>query len=93
MSLTGAGGSGAWTGAGSGCGAGAGSAAFAGFADGRAGADAGSGAAGGSAGYAARSLRTTGASIVDDGERTNSPSSFNFAIRALLSTPSSLASS
>jgi hypothetical protein len=39
------------------------------------------------------SLRTTGASIVDDAERTNSPISVSLAITALLSTPISFASS
>jgi hypothetical protein len=39
------------------------------------------------------SLRTTGASIVEDAERTNSPISLSLAITALLSTPNSLASS
>lgn len=38
-------------------------------------------------------LRTTGASIVEDAERTNSPSSWSLAMTALLSTPNSLASS
>jgi len=42
---------------------------------------------------ASLSLRTTGASIVDDAERTNSPISWSLAITALLSTPNSLASS
>jgi hypothetical protein len=39
------------------------------------------------------SLRTTGASIVDDADRTNSPSSWSLAMTTLLSTPNSLASS
>jgi hypothetical protein len=39
------------------------------------------------------SLRTTGASIVEDAERTNSPSSWSLAMTTLLSTPISLASS
>jgi hypothetical protein len=39
------------------------------------------------------SRRTTGASMVDDAERTNSPISWSLAITALLSTPNSLASS
>ena len=39
------------------------------------------------------SLRTTGASIVEDADRTNSPISWSLAITALLSTPNSLASS
>jgi hypothetical protein len=39
------------------------------------------------------SLRTTGASIVEDADRTNSPISWSWAITALLSTPSSFASS
>ncbi len=38
-------------------------------------------------------LRTTGASIVEDAERTNSPSSWSLAMTTLLSTPNSLASS
>ena len=45
------------------------------------------------AGYASRSLRTTGASTVEDAERTNSPISWSLVTRTLLSTPSSLASS
>jgi hypothetical protein len=39
------------------------------------------------------SLRTTGGSIVEDAERTNSPISVSLAITALLSTPNSFASS
>src|SRR5690242_12858240 len=39
------------------------------------------------------SFRTTGASIVEDAERTNSPISWSRAITALLSTPNSFASS
>ena len=42
---------------------------------------------------ASLSLRTTGASIVDDADRTNSPISPSLAMTALLSTPNSLASS
>jgi hypothetical protein len=42
---------------------------------------------------ASLSLRTTGASIVEDADRTNSPISWSFAITALLSTPNSFASS
>src|SRR5260370_266227 len=42
---------------------------------------------------ASLSLRTTGASIVEDAERTNSPISWSLAITALLSTPNSFASS
>lgn len=38
-------------------------------------------------------LRTTGASMVEDAERTNSPSSWSLAMTTLLSTPNSLASS
>lgn len=38
-------------------------------------------------------LRTTGASMVEDAERTNSPSSWSLAMTTLLSTPISLASS
>src|SRR5699024_4746965 len=45
------------------------------------------------AGNASRSLRTTGASIVEDGDFTNSPRSFNLASTTLLWTPSSRASS
>ncbi len=40
-----------------------------------------------------RSRRTTGASIVDDADLTNSPMSWSWAMRALLSTPNSRASS
>jgi len=39
------------------------------------------------------SLRTTGASIVEDADLTNSPISWSLAITALLSTPNSFASS
>jgi hypothetical protein len=39
------------------------------------------------------SLRTTGASIVEDAERTNSPISSSLAMTTLLSTPNSFASS
>ncbi len=39
------------------------------------------------------SLRTTGASMVEDAERTNSPISWSLAMTTLLSTPNSLASS
>jgi hypothetical protein len=42
---------------------------------------------------ASLSLRTTGASIVEDADRTNSPISWSWAITALLSTPNSFASS
>ena len=42
---------------------------------------------------ASLSLRTTGASIVEDADRTNSPISWSLAITALLSTPNSFASS
>jgi hypothetical protein len=38
-------------------------------------------------------LRTTGASIVEDADRTNSPMSFNLVRTTLLVTPSSFASS
>jgi hypothetical protein len=44
-------------------------------------------------GKASRSLRTTGGSMVDEADRTNSPSSWSLAMAALLSMPSSLASS
>jgi len=46
-----------------------------------------------SAGKASFSFLTTGASIVEDAERTNSPSSWSLAMTTLLSTPNSLASS
>jgi hypothetical protein len=42
---------------------------------------------------ASLSLRTTGASMVEDADRTNSPISWSLAITALLSTPNSFASS
>jgi hypothetical protein len=45
------------------------------------------------AGNASLSFRTTGASTVEDADRTNSPSSRSLAITTLLSTPNSLASS
>jgi hypothetical protein len=51
------------------------------------------GSAGAAAGIASRSLRTTGASTVDDADFTNSPSSCSFARTSLLETPSSFASS
>jgi hypothetical protein len=38
-------------------------------------------------------LRTTGASIVEEAERTNSPTSCNFARSSLLSKPKSFANS
>ena len=44
-------------------------------------------------GKASLSLRTTGGSTVEEADRTNSPSSLSLAITALLSTPSSFASS
>lgn len=44
-------------------------------------------------GKALRSLRTTGASMVDEAERTNSPSSCSFVTASLEVIPSSLASS
>ncbi len=46
-----------------------------------------------SAGNDSRILRTTGGSIVDDADRTNSPCSLRCWSNVLLSTPSSLASS
>ncbi len=49
--------------------------------------------AGGLVGYASRSLRTTGASMVEDGDFTNSPRSWSFAMISLLVLPSSFASS
>gem|GEM_PF-5391210 len=45
------------------------------------------------AGKASRSLRTTGASMVEDGDLTNSPRSVSFAMISLLVLPSSFASS
>ena len=50
-------------------------------------------AAGGAAGKASRSLRTTGASTVEEADLTNSPCSFSQVRTFLLSIPSSLASS
>ena len=47
----------------------------------------------GATGIASLSLRTTGASTVDDADRTNSPSSLSLVSTTLLSTPSSFASS
>ena len=44
-------------------------------------------------GYNAINLRTTGASTVDDAERTNSPISWSFARTSLLSMPSCFANS
>ena len=44
-------------------------------------------------GYSAINLRTTGASTVDDAERTNSPISWSFARTSLLSMPSCFANS
>ncbi len=49
--------------------------------------------AGALAGKASRSLRTTGASMVEDGDLTNSPRSWSFAMISLLVLPSSFASS
>src|SRR4029453_12538028 len=46
-----------------------------------------------SAGNASLSFLTTGASTVDEGDLTNSPSSWSLAMTTLLSMPSSLASS
>ena len=51
------------------------------------------GAATAAAGKASRSLRTTGGSMVEDADRTNSPRSVSLDITVLLSTPSSFASS
>jgi 3-polyprenyl-4-hydroxybenzoate decarboxylase len=45
------------------------------------------------AGTASRNLRAAGASIVDDADFTNSPSSWSLATASLLVIPSSLASS
>jgi hypothetical protein len=50
-------------------------------------------ATGGSAANDSFSRRTTGASTVDEADRTNSPRSFSLARTTLLSTPNSLASS
>ena len=44
-------------------------------------------------GYNATSLRTTGASTVDDADRTNSPNSWSFASTSLLSMPNCFANS
>ena len=49
--------------------------------------------AGALVGYASRSLRTTGASMVEDGDFTNSPRSWSLAMISLLVLPSSFASS
>jgi hypothetical protein len=49
--------------------------------------------AGVASGNAPFSFRTTGASMVDDADRTNSPISSSLAIATLLVIPSSLASS
>lgn len=60
------------------------------------GADAGAASdfeAAGASGNALRSFRTTGASIVDEAERTNSPSSCSLVTASLEVIPSSLASS
>src|SRR3989337_1883664 len=43
-----------------------------------------------SAGKASFNLRTTGASMVDDADRTNSPNSSSLAMMALPSTPTAL---
>lgn len=99
-----AGAAGAGVGAGAGAGAGRAGPGLAAGAAGRAGPGrpaAGRGEAAGAAGAdapadaepsasrAARSLRATGGSIVEDGLLTNSPSSLSFARAILLSTPSS----
>lgn len=57
------------------------------------GAAAGAAALGAASGKALRSLRTTGASMVEEAERTNSPSSCSFVTASLEVIPSSLASS
>ena len=49
--------------------------------------------AGFASGYISMSLRTTGASTVDDADRTNSPISWSFARTTLLSIPSCFANS
>jgi len=46
-----------------------------------------------SVGNVSRILRTTGGSMVEDADRTNSPFSFRWLSKILLSTPSSFASS
>ena len=46
-----------------------------------------------SAGNVSRILRTTGGSMVEEADRTNSPCSFKWLSKILLSTPSSFASS
>lgn len=85
----GAAGAGAWAGA---MGAAAAGAAGAGAA-GAAGAEAdGAGAAAAGLGKVSRTLRSTGDSMVEDGDLTYSPSALKCAIRDLLSVPSSLAS-
>lgn len=94
----GAGAAGAAAAGAEGAGAGAAGAGAAGAADGRgpgvpafsAGLDSGFDA---DAGKAPRSFLTTGASIVDEAERTNSPSSCSFATASFEVMPSSLASS
>lgn len=53
----------------------------------------GAASAGFASGYASRSFRATGASIVDDADLTNSPSSASLARASLLLMPSSLATS
>ena len=53
----------------------------------------GGSAAGCSTGNVSRILRTTGGSMVEDADRTNSPLSFRWLSNILLSTPSSFASS
>lgn len=50
-------------------------------------------AAASSMGNVSRILRTTGGSMVEDADRTNSPFSFKWLSKILLSTPSSFASS
>jgi hypothetical protein len=57
------------------------------------GAAAGADALAAASGKALRSLRTTGASMVEEAERTNSPSSCSFVTASLEVIPSSLASS
>jgi hypothetical protein len=54
---------------------------------------AGAGAGAGASANASFNFRTTGASMVEDADRTNSPRSPSFARTTLLSTPNSLASS
>jgi hypothetical protein len=92
FSAAGAGAGAAGPGLGPGFGPGVGAEDFgAGFAAGFAAAGSEAALRDGSASIAARSLRATGGSTVEDGLFTNSPSSLSFASATLLSTPSSAA--